>query len=304
MKQSQKVILGLSIGVLNLSGALGFSQDRNSSAQPPVRAGQLPEVTVTAARPALEEEQLVGPNAQPEWTAQRRFPTTRIYVLPPWEIEFEQWWKGKFPREGKANHLFQSEIGIGLPYRFQLDLYENIERTSTGTLRHQGNQVEVRWALAEWGKIPLNPTLYGEWKFNYDAADAYEIKLLLGEQLAPRWHWGLNAIYEREIGGGRETEMAVSQAVGYTLLDQKLSLGLEAKLERTSGPGFQGKPEVEFLVGPSLQWRPWPNAHLDMVPLIGTTHDSPRVEAFVVFGVSFGGAARERRQIPASLRSQ
>src|ERR1051325_141985 len=181
-------------------------------------AATLPEVKVSAKEERgdsspLAEERLVGDNNQPEGTTERRFATTRTYVIAPWQIEFEQWWKGKFRRNGETSHLFQSELEIGLPYRFQFDFYENILRNETGNLRHDGNQVELRWALAEWGKIPLNPTLYGEWKFNHNAPDAYEIKLLLAEELAPRWHWGFNAFYEQEAGGGRESELGARMAV-------------------------------------------------------------------------------------------
>jgi hypothetical protein len=282
--------------------ALFCSAFRTQSQQTP----RLPEVSITEnqADGTLAEEARIGPNEQPEWTAQRRFGATRVYVLPPFQLELEQWWEGKFPKHGKPYHLFQTEAGIGLPYRFQLDLYENLERTSSGTFRHQGNQVELRWALAEWGRIPLNPTLYGEWKFNHDAADAYEVKLLLGEELAPRWHWGLNGIFEREIGGERETEIAVSQAIGYTVIDQTLNAGIEMKAERTSGPALNGKPEFEFLIGPSVQWRPWRNAHLDIVPLFGATHDSPRVEAFIIFGIGFGLHGESQQVAPSSLRSR
>ena len=162
----------------------------------------LPETLVVGRR--LSEDRAVGPNQQPEWTTARRFATTRVYVLPPWQAEFEQWWKGKFPRQGKGEHFLQSEIGIGLPYRLQLDIYENLERPVGGTFQHGGNQFEMRYAFADWGKIPLNPTLYLEWKANHNAADAYEVKLLLGEELAPRWHWGLNFFFEQEVGGGRD----------------------------------------------------------------------------------------------------
>lgn len=269
---------------------------------------RLPRITViqtNASVSEINEEQPVSPNQQPEWTTRRRFSTTRVYVISPWQLEFEQWWKGKFPREGKPEHLFQSEIELGLPYRFQLDLYENIERTSGGTLQHQGNQVEARWALADWGKIPLNPTLYGEWKFNDHHPDAYEVKLLLGEELAPRWHWGFNLFYEQEVGGGRQSEAGFSQAISYTLLDEKLSLGVEMNLERTSGPNFDGKPATEFLLGPSLQWRPTPRMHLDLVPLFGTTRDSPVVEAFIILGFDFGrGGSHKGIHAPASSQSR
>jgi len=73
---------------------------------------KLPEVVVTDNKPVesrpgwLQEEQTVGGNEQPEWTTRRRFSTTRVYVISPWQMEFEQWWKGKFLRDGKTEHLF------------------------------------------------------------------------------------------------------------------------------------------------------------------------------------------------------
>jgi hypothetical protein len=270
----------------------------------------LPEVVVTETAPGearpgwLAEEQPIGPNEQPEWTTRRRFATTRVYVLPPWQVEFEQWWKGKFPREGKAENLLQSEIGIGLPYRFQLDLYENVFQPPGHGFRHEGFQVEARWAFADWGKIPLNPTLYGEWKFNAHDPDAYEVKLLLGDDICPRWHWGFNVFYEQEVGGGRGSELGFSDAISYTIVDEKFSLGIEMKLERSSGPNLDGKPEVEFLIGPSAQWRPCPRVHLDLVPLFGATEDSPYVETFVVLGIDFGpGGDHEAAHAPTSSRS-
>jgi hypothetical protein len=205
----------------------------------------LPGTIIVRTTP-VGEESLIGENRQPEWTAYRRFPTTSIYVLPPWQAEFEQWWQGKFPRDAKPGHLFQSEIEIGLPHRFQLDLYENVENTSSGRTRHAGNRVEARWALAEWGRIPLNPTLYAEWKFNDGAADAYEVKLLLGEQLAPRWHWGLDLFYEQETGGARTTEWGVSQAVSYSALDSQFSVGLKrtSNIRRSGDHGVN--PKLNF----------------------------------------------------------
>jgi hypothetical protein len=268
---------------------------------------RLPEVRVEGSTTEIpDEEQLVGDNQQPEWTTQRRFATTRIYVIEPGQVEFEQWWKSKFLRGGGTDHLFQSELEVGLPYRFQLDLYENLEHASGGSLKHQGNQVELRYAFADWGKIPLNPAIYGEWKFNDHAPDAYEVKLLLGDQIAPRWHWGINLFYEQEVGGGRESEMGLAQGLSYSLVDEKLSAGIEMNVERSSGPNLDGVPGTEVLLGPSVQWRPLSRMHLDIVPLIGVTHDSPRVEAFVVFGFDFWKPASDSNKgyNPASTRTR
>lgn len=283
-----------------------FSQTTNTGA--PAAEG-LPKIVVTGDHPErvgwLQEEQLIGENAQPEWTTRRRFATTRVYVLPPWQWEFEQWWRGKFSRDGDSSHRFQSEIGVGLPHRIQLDLYENAERNTEGNFHHSGIQLEGRWALAEWGQIPLNPTLYGEWKFNDEDPDAFEVKMLFGDEIATRWHWGLNLFYEQEVGGGRGSELGFSQAVSYSLQDEKLSLGLEMKLERASGPNLDGKPEVELLLGPSVQWRPCSRVHLDFVPLIGCTSDSPRVEAYIVFGFELGGGKSSSKvKAPTSTRAR
>src|SRR5215472_1835453 len=222
-----------------------------ASGEAPVRLAPVVVTDTNSAVTELKEDQPIGPNEQPEWTTRRRFATTRVYVLPPWQFQFEQWWQGKWPREGGSEHLFQEEVGVGLPYRTQVDFYWNIERNAEGTLRHQGFQVEGRWAFADWGKIPLNPTLYGEWKFNDHEPDAYEIKLLLGQDLAPRWHWGFNLFYEQEVSGAFGSESGFSQALGYSLIDEKLSAGIEMNLERRSAPRLEGKPQVEFIIGPS-----------------------------------------------------
>jgi hypothetical protein len=79
------------IMILTLSSSLGFAQTL-SSETPPAR---LPEVTVTGTQP-LNEEQPVGANQQPEWTARRRFVTTRVYVQPPWQVEMETGWDATF----------------------------------------------------------------------------------------------------------------------------------------------------------------------------------------------------------------
>ncbi len=262
---------------------------------------QLPVVTVT--EPALREEAGVGPNNQPAWTTDGRLgSTTRAYVLPPWHVELTQWWRPEAPRGGSPKHLFQEEIEIGLPYRFQLDLYENWELTSDGYVRHAANQVEVRWALAEWGRIPFNPTLYAEWKFNNAAADTVEMKLLLSEVIAPRWHWGVNFTWEQQVGDGRETEFAVSQALSYTLVDEKLSAGVEMKFEHKTEQGSRSDAEIEFLIGPSIEWKPTTRTTLSVAPLFGVTDDSPHVQAFVIFSIGLGRESEGEARVPVSLK--
>jgi hypothetical protein len=97
----------------------------------------------------------------------------------------------------------------------------------------------------------------------------------------------------------------LGKAISYTLIDQKLSVGVEMQFEHTTEKGSRSDPEIEFLIGPSLQWRPTPRTPLDLVPLIGTTTDAPRVEAFVVFGIELGaGQARSETRAPVSTKSR
>jgi hypothetical protein len=211
-----------------------------------------------------------------------------VYLqYPPYEIGAEQWWRMTVTRAGETKHRFQEEVGMGLPHRFQVDAYENWT-VADGVARQENIALEVRYALADWGRIPMNPTLYVEYKFAAAGADALEAKLLLGDEIGCGWRYGVNAVYEQELGGARTTEMALAGALGWTVLDQKLSVGSEVKYVSVTEAETRGTPEEEMLLGPSLQWRPTASTHLDVVPLFGLTEASPSFMSYVTFGVDFG----------------
>src|SRR5262245_31643755 len=208
---------------------------------------QLPPITVTAP-PILREETLVGPNQQPEWTTRRRFSQTRIYVLPPWQLAAYTTWRIQKLRtdeeedeesKGDVNvgNLLAQEIELGLPYRFQVE-YQAEGSNDTGEWEFRDQSIEVRWALADWDRIPLNPTVFGEWKFRNAEADSFETKLLLGGDIVPRWHGGMNIFFEQQVGDQREQEIAGTGALSYTLLDELLSVGIEMEFtaEREAAP--------------------------------------------------------------------
>jgi hypothetical protein len=263
-------------------------------------------VNVTASELAggtLHQEQRVGPYNQPEWTTQRSFSTSRVYVRPAGTAEFVQYWTPEF-KGGEVEHGFREELEIGLPYRFQLDLYQNwgIE---DGDARYRGSSVELRYAFADWGKIPFNPTIYGEWNFKDAAPDVGELKLLLGETFAHRWNWAINFTYEHEMGGEREREFQISSALTYAVLDEKLNVGLEALWERKTSAESRSDPEYELLVGPSINVRPTRHTFVTAAPLFGATDDSPDVEIFLVAGFhfSFGGRAGAKDEGPRAPAS-
>jgi hypothetical protein len=262
-------------------------------------------VEVTGSVPTgLRQDMPVGPYNQPEWTTERGFGTSRVYVRPPGSVEFNQFWTPEF-KDGEVEHSFREEIEIGLPYRLQLDLYQNwgIEHGDTS---YKGSSVELRYALANWGKIPLNPTLYGEWSFNDKAPDKWELKLLLGQTFGQRWNWAGNFTYEQETGGEREQEVALSSALTYALIDQTLNAGIEMLWEHKTTKDSRNDPEIEFLIGPSINVRPTRWSFVTVAPLFGTTEDSPDAEIFVIAGFNFRfggppGPDEEGPSAPASM---
>lgn len=259
---------------------------KSVTSDPPIR---LPQVVVLGTN-VLHEEMLMGTNKQPVWTARRRFATTRIYVQPTWQAETEFGWDSTYSRHDSPQHLLTQEVELGLPYRFQLD-YEAAEEIKGGHCRLASDSIELRWAVAEWGKIWLNPAIKAEWKINNGEADAYEFSLALSDELAPRWHWGANLFYEHQIGGDREIEYAGSLALSYTLLDEKLGAGFEMKLSDENDKDDR-KAHLSFLIGPSVQWRPTKRTHLDIAPLFGVTGSAPAAEVFLFFGIEFGSGSK------------
>jgi hypothetical protein len=241
----------------------------------------------------------VGPYNQPAWTTQRPFPTVRTYVLPPGQMQVEQWYRPRWKRDGTREDRILEEFAIGLPGRFQLDVYGrwNIEPNEDNRYQAnwEGTQIELRWALANWGVVPFNPTLYAEWvqrDNREDEPNKYELKLLLAEELfCGKLFYAGNFILEQEVGGEHATELGYSQALATTLIERKLLAGVELWYRSESVHGDRSNPTHEFLIGPTVQWRPTNQTFLDVAPLFGTTPDAPKVEMWVVFGYQFGNRA-------------
>lgn len=275
---------------------------RDAAPRAPEESGGGAEIVSTAPRVSSESD-AVGPYRQPEWTTRRRFARTRIYVLPEGQWEFEQWYRGTYDKGEAPGHKWQTEIGVGLPGRFQFDLYATGEHEDGGPTKSIGLQPELRWAPADWGVIPLNPTLYLEYKWNHHANDVAEGKILLGEELSPCTHWGMNLSVEQELGGAKTQELAMMQAVSWTVVDRKFSIGLEFEVDRVTEHGARDNPEWEYYAGPSFQWRPTDETHLDIVPLRGW-HDGHDWRLFVVFGIDFGGSGPKSPMSPVSAKSR
>lgn len=264
----------------------------NSSAPPVVG-----DVTVDASD-VLMEDAPNGVYGEPEWVQQRRFSLTRIYVQQdPGHVGVETWFRTRHYDDGTTTLRSKNEIEIGLPGRIELDIYENLVDEDDGEGWHQEEvALELRYAFADWDKIWGNPTFYFEYAFRADGPDVIEPKLLFGGDFCKGWHWGANFIYEREVWGDEPgKEWGFSAGISKTLVDSCFSIGLEAQVTKPESE------DSELIAGPSIQWRPTDNSHVDLVALAGITDNAPNAECWFILGFDFGAGEKHGGYKPTQM---
>lgn len=242
----------------------------------------------------LIEMERTGDYNQPVWSTFRKFPTTRIYVqVPTGAAMYEKWMEIRDYRGDKATEIrMRDEFAFGLGKRVELDLYLHTVYTGSGPTSSLGWRAfswEVRYALADWGKIFGNPTLYFEYLYFNGDYDKIEPKLLLGGNLNDYSIWGVNLIYERQLAGSRERDEEVSATASYSrILSNWLSAGASFQYVRENErEEAQNNIGQEYLLGPSVQFKFHPRAYLDIEPLFGLTKESKRSRTFFIFGWRF-----------------
>src|SRR6476620_9630955 len=192
-------------------------------------------IVVTAQGPVLLPDQEVPSayGAPPQFSRSRFSDTVNAYVLPPWAFFFGELFEGQGFRHGPPDYLFTQEIEMGLPYRFNVAAESQFERFNGGG-GAQTVSLEARWALADWNKIPLNPTIFAEYKFGVgpirheevppppgggeeeesgppQIPNAYELRLLLAQDFGEHIEWAMNWFFEKENTGDRGREWGFSQ---------------------------------------------------------------------------------------------
>jgi hypothetical protein len=65
-------------------------------------------------------------------------------------------------------------------------------------------------------------------------------------------------------------------------VDSLFSIGIEGKWTKPEGESS------EVILGPSIQWLPTENTHLDLVAMAGLTDSAPNAECWLIFGIDFG----------------
>ncbi|PYL10093.1 MAG: hypothetical protein DME33_01930 [Verrucomicrobia bacterium] len=286
-----------------------------------------------SAQAAAEEEIVVTaeevPSAYgaPPGLSRSRFSNAvNAYVLPPWSFFFGELYEGQGFRHGPPDHLFTQEVEMGLPYRFNIAAEAQFERFDGGG-DAQTVSLEARWALADWNKIPLNPTLFAEYKFGVGTIrheevppppggaeegeesgppkvpDAYEIRLLLAQDFFDRVEWAMNWFFEKENTGDRGREWGFSQAALTPVLlpNERLKVGIEMEYRNVTTKDTRGDLVNSFVIGPTVAWKPTAHTRLDISPLFGCTHDSPIADVFVAFSWLFG-SERAEAEAPVSTR--
>ena len=247
------------------------------------------------------------------------------YVLPPWSFFFGELFEGVGFRHGPPDYLFTQEVEMGLPYRFNVAAEAGFERFNGGG-GAQTVSLEARWALADWNKIPLNPTIFAEYKFGVGTIrheevppppgggeeeesgppkvpDAYEVRLLLAQDFGEHIEWAMNWFFEKENTGDRGREWGFSQAAMMPVLlpNERLKVGIEMEYRNLTVKDTRGDPLNSFTIGPTIAWKPTAQTRLDISPLFGVTHDAPVADVFVAFSWLFGGE-RAEAEAPVSTR--
>src|SRR5437667_4764910 len=286
----------------------------------------LAQTTATEESIVVTAEEVPSAYGAPPGLSRSRFSSTvNAYVLPPWSFFFGELYEGQGFRHGPPDHLFTQEIEMGLPYRFNIAAESQFERLNGGG-GAQTVSLEARWALADWNKIPLNPTIFAEYKFGVGTIrheevppppgggeeeesgppkvpDAYEVRLLLAQEFFGRIEWAMNWFFEKENTGDRGREGGFSQAAMTPVLlpNERLKVGIEMEYKNVTTKDTRGDAVNSFVLGPTLAWKPTAQTRLDISPLFGCTHDSPVADVFVAFSWLFGGEHGEA-EAPVSSR--
>ena len=178
----------------------------------------------------VEAEELPSAYGAPPDLSRGRISTlTKSYVLPPFSFELETIYEGDVFRHGPPRHSFTQEVEMGLPLRFDVAVQNEVECFAGDT--DDRISLTGRYALADWNKIPLNPTVFAEYKFGIGLAipDAAEFGVILSHDFRHMVEWAMNWSVEQEVNGNQSTAWGFAQSVEVPVLlpEERLEVGLE-----------------------------------------------------------------------------
>ena len=319
-----------SFAMTAMSSCFAFSVIANSSSA----LAQQPAAVETVV---VSSEGIPSAYGAPPGISRTRFsPLLTAYVLPPWTFFFGELYEGDAFRHGPPEHIFTQEVEMGLPYRLGVAVEGAFERFNGGGGPRSAS-IEARYALADYNKIPLNPTVFAEYKFGTgpirreelmmppggeggeeeeeeeeeggppERPDAYEFRLLLAQDFGERLEWAMNWFFEQEVTGdeGREWGFAQSAVTPLPFLPaERLKVGVEMQYKNFTTKFNRDDAENSFVVGPTVAVKPSLNTRFDVSTLFGCTDDSPRVQVFAIFSFLLGPAGGPEAEAPVSTRNR
>ena len=245
--------------------------------------------------------------APPDLSHGRISTLTKSYVLAPFNFEVEAGYEGDIFRHGLPAQLFRQEVEMGLPSRFTIGVQNQIEHFAGDTFERTFT-LEARYALANWNRLPLNPTISGEYRFGFarQTPDSGEVALLISHDFPHLIEWALNIFVDQEFHGRESTSAGFAQSIEVPVLlpEEKLEVGIEMQY-RSGGETIGTERTIKgFAIGPALAWRPTKTVRFDLSPLIGCSDHTPAMQLFAVISFSFGGPAGSEAETPASARGR
>jgi hypothetical protein len=148
--------------------------------------------------------------------------------LPPGSFLAATIYEGDALRHEKPDHRVTQEIEVGFPYRINLAMEAELQAFA-GETQATSISLEARWALADWNKIPLNPTIFAEYKFG--------VGDLLHDERVP------------EAGGGEMPEPdALNLKLARLSRPPKQHIGRKAEEDGKAGE-FEARPIPDAIEG-------------------------------------------------------
>ena len=111
-----------------------------------------------------------------------------------------------------------------LSARFTIGMQNQVEHFS-GDTRDRSFTLEARYALANWNKLPLNPTISAEYRFGFNntSQDSGELALLLTHDFPHLIEWAMNIFVDREFTGSETASAGFVQSIEIPVLLPKKS---------------------------------------------------------------------------------
>ncbi len=188
------------------------------------------------------------------------------------------------------NFKQQYELEYGLTDHLQLAYYEVATWNRTDDWQRDSFKLEGKYRILESGELPVDLTLYGEYKNpngHRDAAsDEVELKLIASKNMG-RWNITGNFITERAINEHKPWAFEYTLGARYPITP-KLRIGLELteSLGTTEDLGIRRK-DHKVQIMPIIGFSPTPNTRILFGPAIGLTRASDDLQLKSIVEIDF-----------------